>query len=112
MTDRDHFVNRFVRHFSRFRRLTSDKLKDILAYVMKRTTLLHGSQRTVLPTDPKKDVRLSCRVDEPTRSRLFGVAKRHCRRPSLLIRHAVEMFLELVEAEETPPRPKRKRSPK
>lgn len=78
-------------------------MHDTLAYVMKHKGLLPPLKRPVLPDDPKKDVRLSCRVDEPTRNRLLGIAKRHRRRPSLLIRHAVEMLLDLVEAQESPP---------
>jgi len=72
---------------------------------MKRTDFF-GDSRPVLPTDPKKDVRLSCRVEEATRVRLMSVAKRHRRRPSLLIRHAVERFLDLVEAQDAASPPK------
>jgi len=83
-----------------FAQLTSDRLKDKMAFLMKRADLLFGDKMPVLPTDPKKDVRLSCRVEEATRDRLMSVAKRHRRRPSLLIRHAVERFLDLVEAQD------------
>jgi len=82
--------------------LTSDKVKDNMTSNMKRAAFDFGDNRSVMPTDPKKDVRLSCRVEECTRVRLMSVAKRHRRRPSLLIRHAVERFLDLVEAQDAP----------
>lgn len=92
--------------------LTYDKTKDNMTFNMKHADLLFGDNRPVLPTDPKKDVRLSCRVEEATHDRLMSVAKRHRRRPSLLIRHAVEMFLDLVEAQDAPAKGKRaKRMP-
>lgn len=86
--------------------LTYDNLKDIMACIMKRADFLFGENKPVLPTDPKKDVRLSCRVEESTRDRLMSVAKRHRRRPSLLIRHAVERFLDLIEAQDAPAKSK------
>ena len=86
-------------------------MKDNLAFNMKHGNFLFHGARTVLPTDPKKDVRLCCRIDEVTRERLMSVAKKHRRRPSLLIRHAVEMFLDLVEAQESPTKNKPVRRP-
>ncbi|MEI6032921.1 MAG: hypothetical protein WCS65_01415 [Verrucomicrobiae bacterium] len=86
--------------------LTYDKTKDNMTCNMKRADFIFGDSRPVMPTDPKKDVRLSCRVEECTRVRLMSVAKRHRRRPSLLIRHAVERFLDLVEAQDAPAKSK------
>lgn len=73
---------------------------------MKDIFSIHFSRKPILPTDPKKEVRLSCRVDDRTRERLFNVAAKYKRRPSLLIRHAVEMLLDIVEEQESAP-PKR-----
>ena len=67
--------------------------------------MTNKSPTTLLPqAAPKKEFRLACRVDEGFKNRLSAVAKRHRRKESALMRHALEQLVTQLEATEAPPR--------
>ena len=101
-------VNRNVRQNDfRFVLTDCDNVFYVLKYIL--TTMTYRTPTTLLPqAAPKKDSRLACRVDDDLKLRLGAVAKRHGRKESELMRHALEQLVTQLEAAEPPSRPTRK----